>query len=614
MDTTVMPAIDGVRYGALVPDTLDLAERGRMAINALTGAADENARYEGCHCANMMVHPAYMSHVGDQDCEPKVLEALPIMRMMSGSEQNLHVQAGMLDRILRDVEDGLWWMKPEGRPWELRPLKEDTADVMGQSRLMLAIMSLHQTDGNPRWLELLHEMAGALERLAIVNGDHAYYPGQRYHRDGWRSTSGHNPDAAEFYGYPQGNALRALSCWYALSGDTGALALADKLAKPLLWPQRWTPINEPWMIAGADHGHWSGHFHSTTVVGWGLLEYAIARNDARVKRFVGDFYEYSRNLGVARIGYFPGVVSTKETMLRPDTWQKQHPGAPTAVCMEGCSLGEMICIAISLSDAGVGDYWDDVDQYVRNHLVEMQLLRKDLMEEVSEAGAIPTIRPGTQITDNVIGRQVGTFVSCAELTMVYPMWTMCCTGNLSVGLVKAWEAILRYHEGVVQVNLLLNRASPWLDVDSYLPYEGKVVLRNKTARRVHLRLPLWVDKAAVRCQVDGKGLAPTWLGNYLLFDGLQPGQVTTVEFPVAETTEHLTEPTYATQYALRMKGNTLVDISPRAETPSFTRLTQDDGLQIRISKAYPIYQREHYKQDRAPMVDVTRFVPSATRQ
>ena len=31
------------------------------------------------------------------------------------------------------------------------------------------------------------------------------------------------------------------------------------------------------------------------------------------------------------------------------------------------------------------------------------------------------------------------------------------------------------------MNLLLNRASPWIDVDSYLPYEGRVQLKNKTA-------------------------------------------------------------------------------------------------------------------------------------
>ena len=60
-------------------------------------------------------------------------------------------------------------------------------------------------------------------------------------------------------------------------------------------------------------------------------------------------------------------------------------------------------------------------------------------------------------------------------------------------------------DGVAQVNLLLNRASPWLDVDSCLPYEGKVVIRNKTAKRLYVRIPLWVNKREVQCHVKGRG-------------------------------------------------------------------------------------------------------------
>ena len=31
----------------------------------------------------------------------------------------------------------------------------------------------------------------------------------------------------------------------------------------------------------------------------------------------------------------------------------------------------MTLLAILLSDGGVGDYWDDVDQYVRNQLIDV---------------------------------------------------------------------------------------------------------------------------------------------------------------------------------------------------------------------------------------------------
>ena len=67
--------------------------------------------------------------------------------------------------------------------------------------------------------------------------------------------------------------------------------------------------------------------------------------------------------------------------------------------------------------------------------------------------------------------------------MLHAWWTMCCNANAPVGLYEAWNSIVEYNQGLVQVNLLLNRASPWVDIDSYLPYEGKVGFKIKTAKK-----------------------------------------------------------------------------------------------------------------------------------
>jgi len=63
---------------------------------------------------------------------------------------------------------------------------------------------------------------------------------------------------------------------------------------------------------------------------------------------------------------------------------------------------------------------------------------------------------------------------------------------------------VRESQGVAQVNLLLNRASPWLDIDSYLPYQGKVVIRNKTARLIAVRIPRWADLGAVHSRLNDR--------------------------------------------------------------------------------------------------------------
>jgi len=70
----------------------------------------------------------------------------------------------------------------------------------------------------------------------------------------------------------------------------------------------------------------------------------------------------------------------------------------------------------------------------------------------------------------------------------------CCTLHSNMGIFYPWDTAVRHSAGTVRVNLLLNRASPWVGVESHLPYEGKRVVRNKTARKLLVRLPVWADK------------------------------------------------------------------------------------------------------------------------
>jgi len=175
----------------------------------------------------------------------------------------------------------------------------------------------------------------------------------------------------------------------------------------------------------------------------------------------------------------------------------------------------------------------------------------------------------------------------------------------------AWESIVRCVDGAAQINLLLNRASPWLDVDSYLPYEGKLVVHNKTARKLSIRIPDWVEIAAVRCLINQRPATPFQAGRYLVFEDIPKRAEITLTFPVIETVEthafgwkqsdfwqECTDPGSSwkaakdpVRYVCRFRGNTLVDISPR-----------DEGV------GYPLYQRESMRGTNAPMKSVERYV------
>ncbi|MHB0879022.1 MAG: glycoside hydrolase family protein [Anaerolineae bacterium] len=583
-------AVDGERYVCEVPDTLDLAERAAAAINALTRAVAPHRHYSAWQHMDFRARPARLAWP-NFDIGVKYLESLPMMRVMCGSDQNLDVERAMMEAMLSLIgDDGL----------QYAPADDDWAGAypLGNGRMMLAMSYWHQRDHDAAWLPRIAGIAAGLSKIALYRGDYAYYPLESsYRADGdWHFTTRdgqayfdyHAPDepARDQQGIEGGvresvgNPLRGLVRWYETSGDAGALELAGKLVRYMLKPGFWE-AGRVIDLVGPEHAEFIGHFHSTLVGLRGILEYAIATNDKRLKQFVRDGYTYARSFGISRIGWFPGSIA-------PEAWGRPRH---EALRCEGCGVADMTALAVRLSQVGVGDFWEDVDQYVRNQLIEHQLVRSDLLSAASQASAERPLHPDSETDVDALARMTGAFTDWAGMTHA-GVGAGCCTANCSQALYYAWDGIVGYSDEVAQVNLLLNRASPWVDVDSYLPYEGKVVLTNKAAQALYVRMPYWLDKAAVHGTVNGAAVPARWLGNYLVFTDLRPGDVAVVQFPIVEASE-----TYRvgdTRYTCRFRGNTLVDIAPRDTNPA----------------TYPTYRRECSTGEQAPLKTVTRFVAS----
>ena len=596
------------RYGAMVPDTLDLAERAAHVVNVLTGSADPEHNYETFLCAHLDARPPYFSRGFTGPCMQKPLEALTMMRTMSGSAQNAHFDEKMVDFVIRNIDkDGLWWMKAEGRPWQAQTLGGDQVWPVAQGRLISAMLAWHKYDRDEKWLRIAERLAGGLMKIALRANGRAWYHTSMKAAGGWGAgwcgdetpsatinlAAGAGPSSEEpsteiFFNV--GLPLRGLTEWYAVSGDEKALETAHQLARFMLKDSMWGGSRN------RRQGAWRGHFHVFTMALMGLMEYGIAVDDAEVLELVRKAYEHGLSSGISRIGFFEAV---RDRMVTPDG---------KGQCAECCGASDMLRIAIRLSEIGVGDYWEHADQYLRNHVVETQMIRRDLVEAVIAAGPLREPDPLMDDTNRVLERNIGCFASGSDPTWLYPWWTMCCQGNSAVGIYKGWESIIRCTGGTAQINLLLNRASPWLDVDSYLPYEGKVVLKNKTAAEAHVRIPSKADRKAVTCRVNDKALVPKWQGRYLVVETLAPQDEITIEFPMVETEERHTEKTYEQEYACRFKYNTLVDISPRGDRPRYTHMGSDDGMTNAINAGYPIYQRDCYKANKAPLRSKDRYV------
>lgn len=607
---------DGITetYTAQVPDTLDLAERARLALHGIANTVDPQDEYnmwfEVFWCAN----PPYLLHSGcDVECAPKFVDALHQLRIASGSEDYRQVEDQALRYALSylDPSDGLYYARhePGKRPWKMGGYASSGVSVQAEDYALPNTSGILLTALVPRYeigLDCEEQIRGivkGLEQISISKGDYSFYPlGTSGHpfsrpRSGWGNTEepadeheGGEGAVTAYFGYP----IRGLSMWAAAAGDPRALDLAGRFARFVMRHKFWGhPASDPPMVAGSEIGHVDSHFHARAIALRGLLEYGIVAGDPCVIDFVRTSYEQMRHYGLHEMGFHPCWPSMERTT------------------MEGCFLGDLVALTVRLSEAGIGDYWEDADRVIRNHLAEAQYIRRDYLERIS-AAAEPrqaryvdgaqqftdgeTTYPGQMCDDRVLDRAVGLFASYLVPDHSACRIMQCCTANAARGVYYAWESITRRRGDDGEVNLLLNRAAPWLDVESHLPYEGRAVIRNKTCRRISVRIPAWVSRQDLECRVNDQPYAAQIAGNRVVCGELAAGDEIELRFPVRawriERTAHVRTPE-ETVYTLDFRGNTVVDIAPRNNAPS----------------VYQMYERDHLRAGRvAPRKEVAHCV------
>jgi len=565
--------VAGERHEVTMPDTLDLAWRAGLAIRPLTE------------------QPSKMGGAGSA-CSPKISEALPLLRVMSGSTRNLELEHRNLQKLVFDRigDDGLLYLGGEWSPNGL------WACVMAQGR-MLRGMEYYRAIGNdPIWPQHMKGMAEGLKKITILKEDFAYYPtsavwwkreGPGYgfqepfsylKNGGWQNTdepvgalltppylsdpnqrAGFEKDGHWFDGrfgvhmYYSG-AIEGLLRWHISSGDATSLDYAGRLVRFVTRPEFWDTFGYfPELEKQYGDAAYSGHLHGHVAMLRALLMYAILMDDDDLRQFVRNGYEFTRHFSSAEIGYFI-------------EWTSCGPGCET------CEIADMIALAIRLSDAGIGDYWDDVDRYVRNQFVEQQHVT------------------GPDFT-------IGSFVIGGRPTHIREKEVAgCCTGNGAQGLYYAWEAIVRADDGRARVNLLMNRVSKWVDVLSHLPYEGKVEFIIKQADSMDVRIPDWVERNDVEVTVNDRAVMPNWKHRRITVRDLNSGDNVVIRFPMVYSKKKITlcPVVNPIEFTYEFKGNTVVDVRPKMSIPGYQTA---------------IYQRERYRKDRAPMVKRTGFIP-----
>ena len=97
-----LPEPRGEHEARMMPATLDIQERARLGINALTSATDPEADYELYWLAHFQCNPPAMRHTSDDIAQTKFFEVLTLLRHITGCMHNSHVDRRSMEAFPRE--------------------------------------------------------------------------------------------------------------------------------------------------------------------------------------------------------------------------------------------------------------------------------------------------------------------------------------------------------------------------------------------------------------------------------------------------------------------------------------------------------------------------------
>ena len=537
---------------AQAPNTLDLVERAGYAINAMTRSTNPEAEYAVYFSGVLHRNPPTLS--GQIPLYGKFMEGLALMRIMTSGEFDIRPSTqpkdfnGHVDRVWHDAFLRLLT--------ERKPVL--TGPEGGRQLAWLAIQYRQTKDS--MWKELGDAAIRRGLNAAVHKDDYCYFP---HDAEGTMPTSW----SATYQGWT----LQGLSQFYNATGSEAALELAGKLARYLkdhagvfdsegrflARHDESIPFSPPSKLGPALHFHHNGNAME------GLMEYAWASGDSEFAEFAKQCYEYARSLPDSSplVGFFQEYI---------DDW----PDEREVIDCETCCVVDMMLTALWMTKAGVGDYWDDIDRYMRNQFAEMQMTSGDWLARMNEGLAYQPPGEG-EIAMGSPERWVGTFAGWATANDFFAIGTgagimHCCTGNGSRALYYLWENMLEYNNRELKLNLLLNRKSPWVEVSSHIPNSGRVELKVKArCDNIAVRAPEWVEvsSSGLSCQVNGFPRELNWKGRYVHLGEAKPGDTVELAFPISERT--VEETVGGIPYTLVIRGNNVISISPNGKNYPF---------------------------------------------
>ena len=365
----------------------------------------------------------------------------------------------------------------------------------------------------------------------------------------------------------------------------GMLSIAERDGDALRFPTyRWAQTLKPeWFAPANVPEKWQGYRYASMTA---LARYAqVSQDPAAIELGLGLARNYMRHGDVPANGHYRanthsgGVLPVSVDIARlgiafgqPDMvawaqrvyeWTRANTpafgflqdglgldGFFAGTC-ETCGLADYIHLAVLLSEAGVGDYWDDIDRTARNQLLENQYRDTNAMRQAF---------PG--IADRVLAMLHGGF-ECAAYPndlFTYSGAEGCCIGGGMRALYLTWRSAIDSQRDETRVRLGITRTTAQVEVIAFEPWEGRIDVRALQSQRIAIRLPAYVNPADTTVFVDGAGVSLHLKDRDAIFEQVNPGQVVSLRYPLPRMQRLYT--IADKDYEADWLGNVVIDMRP----------------------------------------------------
>lgn len=534
---------------------VDLVSRAALGIRCLTSMIDE--ANDGLPWFSLRYHkkPAEAMHYpwGYGDGLGRYSDALPLARIMTGSDLNRDVEESILRQLVATIgEKGLSWV-PD-KPWNARCVRgaPPFAEIgWCQRGTLMAFITRYLITREREWAQRINRVIDALIEIGRGDEGFIYWPARMYFHDGWLEL----PEVADPSAPPWARLAQGAECWngvvttpasfwYRLTGYEPA---ADLVRRTVSF------IREKTQVFHADGTFEAGieettHFHSRSSVALAALRLGLADDESGLVDWALGTYRSGLKMG-SDFGFFPERINTV-----------RH--------CETCCITDMLEMAILLARYRDSRYWADAERFGKNQLVANQIVDTDWLARVPdrEEGA-PTEYPWCGRGDDLVESRLGGFRISACLNdqvdaenIEYHGIGGCCHGAGVRALYDLWHYAVEETEAEVRVHMHFSRETPSVTVRCMEGERGRIEILSKGSRRIGVRIPEFQSAEDVRAAIGGAAVRLRESGGYLWWDAPRPDQALTLSYenrPRTTGLRLLHEP-----YRISWLGNRVVGVEP----------------------------------------------------